>query len=1086
MQMTTTTNNRWLALLAAALCLPGLAWSQANQYYLVAQRAPEGSISAPGQQKQVVYLRWDAVEGELPADVVSIRLTRDGAVLLDKPVGEVMPPAEIQALYSGPAQERRLLEIVLKLKQDAVVENGDFPSGDFATEIWNRISPTGTKYEEGGWAHLASRGDINVAAARYRGYIDDPGDGVFNYELLAVSGGGATARLGFVTVDTSQLQSVLGASDFEQVALSQCDVPEGAKDHYTVALSWDEDRATNLTDQFAANIYSGGYDLYRTVDNLDVSAQQAPPRNIAAEAAVAGHDSRGVPILDGLEMANDVLLAMGADATKAPEWIETQAELRLAGLKPGDKRGYYLVPRDFTGNYGPTLETLVIVPDLVRPPTPWDLRPVVDAPGGGLALSWDDVNLANYVETFGNSRVFCNLPDAPNTGVLEFVAPGEDCDVDPRRSVRIDANNYYVYRFPSFEAASSFKDSDGDGVADSVEDDLMMQCDAAVQPAGTESMNYLLDGGEISLTEVVLPDSGKETWRLVDPVPVTPEPHGPNEDGVGDTFWYRVAAKSIDGRLSGLSAPQRGFVPDRALPPKPNLVVARPGRVITGCELVIDDPDADWNLLDRINGSEFSLSCTGIKSPILTTADDPALEFDGSHCQAIRTNCFNGTDVEITLTYPDPPRGDLCVINLPADRPAGDEAFQFCEQGQARLVPTYADLEVAVTPGEYLEGPATAHVSLPAGAFPDVCMDLYESIGDDYARTGSSCDTLTPGELEIEIPSGFFCGYAVARDGNNNVSETTSAPCTFLAPVSGKTPTTPQPVSIDVDDATADISWRLPVEPIAATLVSLDQRRADGNIDRQYLSFPSAGSGSGGVIAQSVGIPALAGSSDEFCVRYKSLAPNTGVSNSRSSGWSPPQCVARRSSGAEIPTYLPWPIVPAATEGTVLAVGLQGLNPGDEGSGLLYIDLGRIDVGTVGGGRGSNCLPVQREYFYGALCTQIGRQRIQSKALSEPFLVYRQRRDASGVAGNWVQVSPLIDYSHFDSVAPDTFGRELDLNDPHIGTRLIPAESDWRLAFVDRYPYRQGEYRYQVVYFDGSHRIIRWRQSDWISTAGGS
>lgn len=1085
--MITTTKIRRLALFAAALCLPGLAWSQANQYYLAAMQAPEGSISSPGQQKQVVYLRWDAVEGELPADVVSIRLMRDGVELLDKPVGEVMPPADIQALYSGSAQERRLLEIVLKLKQDAAAEGGDFPVGDFATQIWERINPAGAKYEEGGWAHLASRGDINVAVARYRGYIDEPGDGVFAYELLAVSGGGATARLGLVTVDTTTQQGVLGASDFEQVPLSQCDVPEGAKDHYTVALSWDAQKATHVTDAFASNIYSGGYDLYRTVDNLDVSAQQAPPRNIAAEAAAASHDSRGVPVLDGLEMVNDVLLAVGADAGPTPEWIETQAELKLAGLKPGDKRGYYLVPRDFTGNYGPTLETIVIVPDLVRPPTPWDLRPVVDAPNDGLALSWDDVNLANYVATFGDSRVFCNLPDAPNTGVLEFVAPGEDCDVDPHRSVRIDANTYHVYRFPSFEAASSFKDSDGDGVADSVEAPTMQQCNAAEQPAGTEDVNHLLDNDQIFLTEVILPDSGKETWRLVDPVPVTPEPHDPvnDERGIGDTFWYRVAAKNIDGRLSQLSAPQRGFVPDRTLPPKPNLVVSKQGRVISGCELVIDDAEAEWNLLDKINGAPITVSCpdTGIAA-VQTAAD---LDYASKDCTFIRTNCRSGTDVEVTLSYPDPPRGSLCEINLPADRPAGDEAFQFCEQGRARLVPTYTGLEVPVRPGEYLEGPLTAYLSLPAGAFPDVCLDFYESIGDDYARTGSSCDTATPGNLEIEIPSGFFCGYAIARDGNNNVSETTSAPCTFLAPVSGKTPTTPQPVSIDVDDASADVSWRLPVEPIAATLVSLDQKLGDGSIDRQYVSVPVAGSGSGGVIADSISVPALVGTADEFCVRYRALAPNTGVSNSRSSDWSPPQCVTRRTGGADIPTYLPWPIVPAATEGTALTIGLQGVNPGDEGSGLLYIDLGRIDAGNVGGGRGANCQAVPREYFYGALCTQVGRQRIQAKAVGEPFLVYRQRRDASGTAGNWIQVSPLIDYSHFDSVPPDTFGRAFDLNDPHIGTRLIPQGSDWRLAFVDRYPYAVGEYRYQVVYFDGSHRIIRWRQSDWISTgASGS
>ncbi len=34
-----------------------------------------------------------------------------------------------------------------------------------------------------------------------------------------------------------------------------------------------------------------------------------------------------------------------------------------------------------------------------------------------------------------------------------------------------------------------------------------------------------------------------------------------------------------------------------------------------------------------------------------------------------------------------------------------------------------------------------------------------------------------------------------------------------------------------------------------------------------------------------------------------------------------------------------------------------------------------------------------------------------------PFLAYRQSRDASGVAGDWVQVSPLIEFAHFDTVS---------------------------------------------------------------------
>jgi len=958
-------------LLAAMLYLAAASPATANQYYFVARQAPAGSLTAPGQSTPVVYLRWDVVEGALPPEVASLRLTRDGEVLLDVPVAEVKSVPEIAALYSGAAQQRRLLEIVLKLKASAVADDEDFSAGDFATIIHGLIDPLGGNYDAG-WSFLASRTDINVAIARNRAFVDNPGVGEFEYELLAVDAGSNTARLGLVTVDTTAQQLPLGAGNFAQVATSQCDLPEAGRDHYTVALNWDNPNPSNVTDRFAAQVYLAGYDLWRTTDNLDAAITQPPARDIASEAAAVGHDSNGVPDIDGLELVNDILLTVLPDGTAEPEWVETRTDLERAGLEPGDRRAYYLVPRDFTGNYGPTSAAIVVVPNLLRPPAPWDVRPVVDAvssglPGGGasLALSWDDVNLDNYLQEFGTGRTFCNAGEAAATGTLEFVGEGESCATDTRRGVRVDISRYLVYRFATFETASRFKDSDGDGRADSDERESApaLQCDGGAFPAG--ATNYLLDPDDVSLGEVVLPRSGRRTVRLQDALPAA----GPGEvmtpdDGIGNTYWYRVAAETPDGILSYLSAPQRGLVPDRTLPPAPQ--------------------------------------------------------------------------IEITTGKPnDPP----------------------------------------IEQGEFRSGPLLVRVTADLG-FPDVCLDLLENIGGEYARVETSCGGGSPEEITYQVSGGYFCGFAVARDGNNNVSPAAVAPCALVRQGSGKRPTTPQPVSINVDDTVAALSWRVPVEPIASTLISLEHRRADGSNSRTLRSYAHSGTGSGSVLEFDLPVAALDGEADEFCVSYQALAPRTRdtlVTEGTASGWSAPQCVTRRTNTSAQPDYLPWPVVDAPVQLAPLDVVVL-----DE---RLLVKLGRVEDEKV---LTSDCIEVPEAGYDGALCNREGELKIKA-VLDQvtPFLLYRQKRDASGVTGDWIEVSPLIEFAHFDNVTPEE-GRDRRLADPFVRLQRAPNETEPELLYFDRYPYQGLEYRYQMVLFDADHRITGWRRSAWISPSAGT
>lgn len=1073
--------TRTLAMtIAAALLWSTGVFAQSGQFFLTGYQAPEGSITAGGQGKQVVYLRWDVLEGQLPADVVRLQLTRDGQVLLDNTVAEVMSASQIEGLYVGPAQERRLLEMILNMKEDAVVDEQDFAANNFGSVVYDRINPLSAGFDNG-WSFLASRNDINIARARYRAFVDDPGVGTFQYELLAVDINGNTARLGYVEVDTAQPQSILPAENFVQVSPASCDLPEMGKDHYSVSLNWEAPGVSNVSDRFAAQIYVGGYDLYRTTANLDPTVATPPARNIAQEAAAANHDTRGVPILTGLEKINDSLLTITPDRIATAEWLETRADLEIVGMKPGDKRAYYLVPRDFTGNYGPTSATIIVVPNLIRPPAPWELRSIArdGNPFGtdpiNLTFSWDDVNLDNYLDSFQDGRQYCNLIEAENTGVLEFVGPDENCATDAHRTIRLDVSDYVVYRFLDFDAASKFKDSDADGVADREERAGGTQCDAATQPSG--AIDYRLDANAANLQQVILPGSGKETWRFEDEAPAFAR---------GEVLWYRVASRTLDRRLSFLSAPQRGMFPDRTLPPKPIIEAKRPGTVRDGCELAVDGPRSTWSLVDEIDSSLFGLDCPGLKDTLFVSGKSVGTQ--GAMCENIKTSCGGGP---ITLTYPDAanPGTNLCTIELPTDLPPGNETFGFCDAGQARLVPTYSEGQIPVEPGEVVSGPLSLSVFMQP-AFPDVCMDLYENIDGDSTRVETSCDTATPGQIDYNVPGGFFCGYAVARDGNNNVSPAASAPCTFILSDTAKRPATPQPVSFAVGAVTADLSWRLPIEAISVTLVSLEHAAGDGTRSRELLSVPSPGNGSGDVIEYAVDIPPLTGNSDEYCVRFKSIGPSSDNKSPNSSGWSTPLCETRRTAGNVLPQYLPWPIVDSAVEGTPLDIEIiEGTIQGRPIGGFLHVDLAPIrdldikaysaDCGLGGTVEG----PPETDYFSTEIwCNRAGRLNAKSVIDSvTPFLVYRQSRNPGGETSDWIQVSPLIEYAHWDSIPVVNQDFDSELNDPYIKLIADPVQqTGWHFSFKDHYTYLPDrEYRYQLVYFDSDHRITRWRRSDW-------
>jgi len=231
-----------------------------QQFYFVAKKAPLGSLSSFGQNSEGVYLRWDSVEGNLPSEIDTIELRRDGVLLRSFPAQAVMDSEGIDNLYTGMANERRKLETLVGLSRYGASQLPavDVHLGNFTTVLHDQLN-------EDYWKFLASRVDFNVARASYRAYLDTGvSSGVHEYELTAVSIYEVGKRLAYLKINLDETHSSAGAIELEQVFKSQCTSPEYALDHYTVALHW-KNAGVNEAEQFLNSVTISGYDIYRTI-----------------------------------------------------------------------------------------------------------------------------------------------------------------------------------------------------------------------------------------------------------------------------------------------------------------------------------------------------------------------------------------------------------------------------------------------------------------------------------------------------------------------------------------------------------------------------------------------------------------------------------------------------------------------------------------------------------------------------------------------------------------------------------------------------------------------------------------------------
>jgi hypothetical protein len=238
--------------------------------------------------------------------------------------------------------------------------------------------------------------------------------------------------------------------------------------------------------------------------------------------------------------------------------------------------------------------------------------------------------------------------------------------------------------------------------------------------------------------------------------------------------------------------------------------------------------------------------------------------------------------------------------------------------------------------------------------------------------------------------------------------------------------------------------------------------------------------------------------------------------------------VSRSDTPVVAPVYLPWPSVagpvqqqplPGSATSLVELLSLDPENPatilfwarrvlrspagealGEDNGPLLFaqlmpaIELARI-TGLTRGCSYNNEQLLGYPPYPALECNIGGLVRAQAAfAQTAGFLVYRQSRATEGAESDWQQVSPLIEYAHWDALEVDPLNKEAPtarLNDPFVKILRAEGEPDtWRFMFFDRYPYvlplfgDRAEYRYQLVYFDERHSPVAWRRSEWIAVGG--
>ena len=521
---------------------------QEREFYFIAKEERLGSISNNGIDKKGIYLRWDIVNGKLPSDIASITLERiensTTKKLFSIPTNTNMSLAGIKTMLLKKERQRDLYKLIDGISRYDVGEC----TGANITNIAEKLQVC---LLDEFWLLQTARSSFLVAQANNRAYLDEEYDATstsITYRLKGINTTGDNSiLLGEVIVKPNLTHMVLPAKNIQQLQESKCNDNKYALDDFRVGLSWN-DGGSNQSELFVNSMMKSGYDLYFSSDK-HMTKNQADAIDIRTLAQSVGHNADGEISLSSykLKKINSALL------TQAP-YYEFQSRLKERGFKPGESYYYFLVAKDFTGNYGETANIKVTIPDLLPPPSPSRFR-VIQKDTATLQtestyhaeLTFNSVSLVSYLEDHNNLRV-CEIRNiAPNSRV-HFVPKEESCDSDKGYDVNFNVANYYIYRFDVASQAAEFEDLDLDGYNDSDETESQ-QCNVASFP--TTAKKYLVK---------VMQQSHEKRLSFVD-----------MQVKKAKMYWYRVVSVTPSGIVSHMSSPVPVFISKRETLSRPKV-----------------------------------------------------------------------------------------------------------------------------------------------------------------------------------------------------------------------------------------------------------------------------------------------------------------------------------------------------------------------------------------------------------------------------------------------------------------------------------------------------------------------------------
>ncbi len=1026
-----------------------------------------------------VVAEWGALDGELPAEISSFRLYRseDGGsfVLVAELPFTLSSVSELESLASSDTAERfgALLSDLARISADMEPPGPDIDETNFADFLYSLLLPS-SPYFDPLRAMLLTRAHLAAARGQGLAFIDtkvEPGV-TYKYMLTAVTGSGESLPVGQSgAVNVSNITVLPAPTGLRQVRLSACSPLRGGMDDNLIHMVWD---LPVRPEEIGLRALIYGYDIYWTdSDRGSVDFRDGVPPGF--------HKVNPAPVLASGPPPSegpDSYLAVDSaeNHTEGPEW------------KSGQAYYYYLVSKDIAGHYcGPVPAVRLVVVDATPPHAVWDAHSMEIADTNAstgkttsrLAIVWDQHNSANFVRSFGSSRVICSA----SAKEVCYVNSDETCDSATPRCTDLDVENYLVFRFDSPDAASQWgTDSDGDHWPDDIEEASGTDpCDATSTPGGEPpELAAIISPDDASYYRDISPSHRQMVF--VDSA-VAPDNH---------VYWYRIVAVDNSGNQSPLSPPIRGVLYDRTQP-EPNAKIKIP---FCYYEAVIDrrcddDPDGETLLvLKDMTGDAASFSffqvCSQDDIRRWRKLADGKMQngtafityrmLEQYQCQA--PECGYKFQSDFVVRFYDS-QGNVLTDTPPFSLEtlcyfAGCvNLYKTCEEGTLNSPNFVPKLPVKVCVDLDEGESARVYYQTPSGMSP---FYTFDPVG----ASGQYCQLLD--RIEGIAPADLCLGVRVFSK-NHVGSVMKFLGCLELHSASGEP--LPAPVLSPVEAVEEGgqrylrLMWSEPAAGVGSFIVEI---RNKDHKEYQSLWGLEQDEASRYVHLDQIMTSEIG---KEFCYRVRALSTDLQATE-----WSNEQCGKWEVGEHE---YLPWPPV-AEPQKPSQQLGAFYMQSYEEERPVLVLSpdiSGAIQVDERCGFRTCYIPDSQSkqacfsdeplELYNCPACSYV-----RSQIIADNFIVYRQEE-----GHDFVQVSPLIEtvYCRVEdhgeilnllhdpfifmlNVVPDTV---TGVDDPYIGSGL-------RILFKDRYPFRGGSrIRYKLLQMDrATGEPVKEYTSNWV------